>query len=172
MSQALYKLGRFAARRPLVAIGGWLAVAVVVIVASNALGRDLEDSLDVPGLDSRQADAMLTTAGSERAGLTAQLVLTPRDATVTFRDSDDARNALADVQARAAALPNVLSAGARGGVISPDGRVALLRLQYPVLEQVSRADLDALKALVSKARAGTGLRIEMGGDLFFAFEEA
>ena len=172
MSHALYLLGRFAARRPLVAIGAWLAVAVLVIAASSGVGRDLEDSFDVPGLDSQQAGALLSAAGSERAGLTAQLVLTPRDDAVTFRDSTDARDALADVQAAAAAMPNVLSAGARGGAISPDGRVALLRLQYPVLEELSRADLDALKALVTKARAGTGLRIEMGGDLFFAFEEA
>jgi RND superfamily putative drug exporter len=172
MSHALYRLGRFAARRPLVAIGAWLAVAAVVIAASGAVGRDLKDSFDVPGLDSQRAGALLTAAGSERAGLTAQLVLTPRDDTVTFLDSADARDALAEVQARAAALPNVLSAGARGGAISPDGRVALLRLQYPVLEELSRADLDALKALVTKARADTGLRIETGGDLFFAFEEA
>ena len=66
----------------------------------------------------------------------------------------------------------MLGAGARGGAISPDGRVALLRLQYPVLEELRRADLDALKALVTEARADTRLRIEMGGDLFFAFEEA
>jgi len=97
-------------------------------------------------------------------------VLTPHDDTITFRDSAEARDALAGVQAEAAALPNVLSAGAPA--ISPDGRVALLRLQYPVLEELSRTDLDALKALVTEARADTGLRIEMSGDLFFAFEEA
>ena len=172
MSHALYRLGRLAARRPLVTIGAWLAVAVLVIAASSVVGRDLEDSFDVPGLDSQRAGALLTAAGSERAGLTAQLVLTPRDHSVTFHDSAAARHALADVRATAAALPHVLSAGPRGGAISPDGRVALLRLQYPVLEKLSHADLDALKALVTKARADTGLRIEAGGDLFFAFEEA
>jgi RND superfamily putative drug exporter len=168
MSHALYRLGRFAARRPLVTIAAWLAVAVLVIAASGAVGKELEDSYDVPGLDSQRAGALLSTAGSERAGLTAQLVLTPR--ADTFRDSAVARAALADVRAEAADLPNVLSSPAR--VISPDGRVAVLRVQYPVLEELSRADLHALKAFVTRARADTGLRIEMGGDLFFAFEEA
>jgi putative drug exporter of the RND superfamily len=185
MSHALYRLGKFAARRPRAAVGAWLAVAALVIAASGAFGRDLEDSFDVPGLDSERAGALLEAAGSGRAGLTAQLVMTPRDGNLTFFNSADARTALAAVEAGAAALPNVLStsdpagapatarpAAASRGSISPNGRVALVRLQYPVLEQLSRGDLDELKEFVSEARKQSGLRIEMGGDLFFAFEEA
>ncbi len=51
MSHALYKLGRFAARRPWVVIGSWLFAAVVIIGASLTFGRELTDSFDVPGLD-------------------------------------------------------------------------------------------------------------------------
>ena len=170
MSHALYRLGRFAARRPWIAIGTWAAVAALVLAAAGTVGRDLQDTFDVPGLDSQRADALLTKVGSDRAGLTAQLALTPRDKTVTFRDSAAARDALAEVQARTAQLPSVLSAA--DPAISPDGRVAVLRLQYPEVEHLSRDDLEDLKAIVAEARAQTGLRIEMGGDLFFAFEEA
>jgi RND superfamily putative drug exporter len=179
MSHALYRLGRFAARRPWTAIGVWFAIAALVIAASGAFGRDLADSFDVPGLDSERASTLLRAAGSDRAGLTAQLVVTPRDGSVTFTDSAEARAGLASVQAGAADLPKVLSAGdpaaapaAGSGSISPDGRVALIRLQYPVLEKLSRDDLEELKAFVGEARERSGLRIEMGGDLFFAFEEA
>jgi RND superfamily putative drug exporter len=56
--------------------------------------------------------------------------------------------------------------------VSADGRVAVLRLHYPVIEELSPADLENLKAVVAEAREGSPLRIEMGGDLFFAFEEA
>jgi RND superfamily putative drug exporter len=171
MAQSLYRLGRFAARHPLVVIGTWLAVAALVLAAAGTAGRGLQDSFDVPGLDSQRAAALLTAAGSDRAGLTAQLVLTPRDKTVTFRESAATRESLAEVQARVAALPNVLSAGDPGGTISPDGRVALLRLQYPAIEKLSRGDLERLKAVVGEERERTGLRIEMGGDLFFAFED-
>ena len=75
----LYRLGRFSARRPWTVIGAWLAVAVLVIGAAGAVGRELEDSFEVPGVDSQQATELLERAGSDRAGLTAQVVLTPRE---------------------------------------------------------------------------------------------
>ena len=57
-------------------------------------------------------------------------------------------------------------------VISPDGRVALIRVQYPVQGELSVVDLENLKTFVEDAREGSPLVIEMGGDLFFSFEEA
>ena len=185
MSNSLYRMGRFAARRPWVVIGTWLAVSVLVIGASGAFGRDLEDSFEVPGLDSQAATDLLTAARSETAGLTAQVVMAPLDDGVTFFDSAAARAALTEVQAAVAELPKVLgtsdpagalaagpAAAAASGSVSPDGRVALVRVQYPVVEELNAADLDSLKELGVEARDGSPLRIEMGGDLFFAFEEA
>ncbi len=164
MAHTLYRLGRHAARHPRTTIGAWLVVAALVVAASAAFGRDLEDSFDVPGADSQKAAALLTAAGSDGAGLTAQVVVTTREAS-TLSDS-----ALAEIQSGAAALPHVLATS--DPVISRDGGTALLRLQYPVLEELSADDLRALKAFVSEARQGSPLQIEMGGDLFYAFEEA
>jgi len=185
LSHTLYRWGRFAARRPLAMIGSWLVVSVLVIGASSAFGQDLEDSFEVPGLDSQEAADLLTAARSDQVGLTAQVVLTPRDERATFFDAADARAALAKVQAAVADLPKVLDttdpagaaaagpeAAAASGAISPDGRVALIRVQYPVLEDLNKDDLENLKQLGARAGAGSPLRIEMGGDLFFAFEEA
>ena len=184
LSHTLYRWGRFAARRPLAMIGSWLVVSVLVIGASGAFGQDLEDSFEVPGLDSQEAADLLTAARSDQVGLTAQVVLTPRDERASFFDAADARAALAKVQAAVADLPKVLdttdpagaaAAGpeaAASGAISPDGRVALIRVQYPVLEDLNKDDLENLKQLGAGAGAGSPLRIEMGGDLFFAFEEA
>ena len=58
------------------------------------------------------------------------------------------------------------------GVVSADGRVALIRLQYPLVDELSAEDLSNLKAFGADAAAGSPLRIEMGGDLYFAFEQA
>jgi len=184
MSHALYRLGRFAARRPWIIIGAWLAVSVVVIGSAAAFGRELEDGFDAPGLDSSDALNLLTAAGSDRAGLTARLVLTPLDPGVTFFDSPEAQSALAELQAGAAALPNVigtsdpssaLNAGpeqaAMSGSISQDGRVALIRIQYPVIDELDIEDLDNLKVFGEAAREGSPLQIEMNGDLFFSFEQ-
>ena len=184
MSHLLYRVGRFCARRPWTVIGFWLVVSVLVIGASGAFGRELEDSFEAPGVDSQQATELLTAAGSNQAGLTAQLVVTPRDERATFFDSADERAALANLQAGVAALPHVLgtsdpagmlAAGSevavRRGAVSADGRVALVRIRYPVLEKLRADDLENLKAFGARAAAGSPLRLELGGDLFFAFEE-
>ena len=185
MSQSLHRLGRLSARRPWLVIGSWLVLAVVVVGASHTFGQRLKDSLQVPGLDSSQASELMASVGAGDAGLTAQVVVTPLAKDTTFFDSAAARSALAHLQSSAAALPHVLSttdpAGAlaagpevavQRGVVSADGRVALLRLQYPLVDELSAKDLSNLKAFGAEAAAGSPLRIEMGGDLYFAFEQA
>jgi putative drug exporter of the RND superfamily len=169
MSQSLYRLGRVSARRPWVVIGSWLVLAVVVVGASGAFGHRLKDSMQVPGLDSQQASELMAAAGASDAGLTAQLVVTPRDDDATFFDSAQARSALATLKGGAAALPHVLGTT---DVVSPDGRIALIRLQYPLVDELSAQDLSNLKAFGAEAEAGSPLRLEMGGDLFFAFEQS
>ena len=185
MSHALYRLGRFAARRPWTVIGTWLVVSVLVVAASSAFGQKLENSFGAPGLDSQQATDLLSAAGSDQAGLTAQVVLTPLDDQATFFNSADAQAALRQIQSTAGELPQVLGtndpagalaagpgAAASAGALSPDGRVALLRLQYPVLEQLDAGDLANLKEFAFQAAEGSPLRIELGGDLFSSLEEA
>lgn len=158
MTNALYKLGRFAARRPWVVIGVWLVTSAVVMGASGIFGAELEDTFEVPGLDSQQAVELLSAAQSDQAGLTAQVVMTPHDDDATFVAGSQADAGLTDVQAAVAGLPQVVGTSA---AVSPDGRVALLTVQYPVLEEVSVADLDDLKATVEEARAASPLQVEM-----------
>jgi RND superfamily putative drug exporter len=169
MSKSLYRLGHLAAHRPWAVISSWLVLAVVVVGASSAFGNRLTDSLQVPGLDSQQASELMAAAGASDAGLTAQLVVTPRDDDATFDDSAAARSALATLRSGAAALPHVLKTTQ---VVSPDGRVALIRLQYPLVDELSAQDLTNLKAFGAEAETGSPLRLEMGGDLHYAFEQS
>ncbi len=184
MSRSLYRLGRFAARRPWTVIGVWLLVSVLVIGAAGVFGQELEDTFEVPGLDSQQATELLTAARSDSAGLTAQVVVTALDGR-SFFDSPEARAALVEIQASVAELPKVLgttdTAGAleigpeaavMSGAVSPDGRIALIRVQYPIVEDLNVEDLENLKALGSGVAEGSPIQIEMNGDLFFSFEEA
>ena len=184
MSHALYRLGRFSASRPLVVIGIWVLAAVVVIGASGTVGRDLEDTFEVPGLDSQDALDLLSEAQSDQAGLTAQVVVTPIDDTATFFDSAAAQDELVDLQSELLALPNVIGttdpaaavatgaeAATASGSVSADGRIALIRVQYPVLEDLDVGDLENLKEWGEDARLDSPLQVEMGGDLFFAFEQ-
>src|SRR3954452_19082981 len=127
MSQSLYRLGRLAARRPWAVIGSWLVLAVVVVAASNTFGHRLKDSMEVPGLDSQQASDLMAAAGAGDAGLTAQVLVTPRDADATFFDSAQARSALAQLQADAAALPHVLKTTDPAGALAAGPGVAVQR---------------------------------------------
>ncbi|NUR27310.1 MAG: MMPL family transporter [Catenulispora sp.] len=161
MRSNLYRLGRYAARRPWVVIGAWLAVAALVLAASGAFGKKLEPVFGAPGLDSQSATDLLAAAGSDHAGLTAQVVVTPLDEKTPLAGA-----ALEQVRSAAAALPHVLHAD--DPVISPDGRVGLIRLRYPVLDKLSPSDLDQLKSL---RVPDSPLRVELGGDLFYAFEQ-
>jgi RND superfamily putative drug exporter len=158
MSHALYTLGRYAARRPWTVIGTWLVVALLVVAAAGAFGQKLEDSMGAPGLDSQQAADLLSR--SDHAGMTAQMVITPTDRRTGFRS-------LADLEAGAARLPNVV--GVSEPAISPDGRVAVIRLQYAVQDKLGPADLARLKDFAGTGHPG--LRVELGGELFFAFEQ-
>ncbi len=56
--------------------------------------------------------------------------------------------------------------------VSSDGRVAMIRLQYPVIDELDPIDLENLKGIAVEAGPGSGLRLETSGDLFFAFEES
>ncbi|WP_217923650.1 MMPL family transporter [Miltoncostaea oceani] len=173
MSRILASLGRFAARRPLVAIAAWLVLAAVVVTAAAAFGRDLDDGFTVPGTDSDRATGLLEASGSGTAGLTAQVVVTPRD-DGTFRVGGAELAAARDLRDDLARLPGVVSATDPAAAVSEDGRVAIVRLQYPVTAELDAADLDRLTGAIDAARAGEpgrALRIEAGGDLFFAFEE-
>lgn len=184
MSNALYRWGRFAARRPWRVIASWLVMSVLVIGASSAFGQKLDESFAAPGLDSQAATDLMSASKSDRAGLSAQIVVTPRDKRATFFDSAEAKRALTRLQTGAAALPHVLAtsdpagalaagreAAVASGTVSPDGRVALLRVQYPVLEELSARDLENLQELRERAGRDSPLQVEVGGDLSFAFAE-
>jgi RND superfamily putative drug exporter len=169
MSGLLYRWGRLAAMRPWRVIAVWLVVVVAVLAGSAGFGRELEDSFVVPGLDSQQAVDLQVAADSDRAGLTAQVVVTPRDDGTRLDVASAGRSATDELEAELADLPQVLGTTR---TVSPDGRVALIRVQYPVVEQLDPVDLENLKELVTDSPADSVLQVEASGDLFFAFEEA
>jgi RND superfamily putative drug exporter len=115
--------------------------------------------------------------------LTAQVVVTPIEGG-SFFDSPTARAALRDVQTAVEELPKVIGttdpAGAlaagpeaalASGSVSPDGRIALIRVQYPVVDELGVQDLDNLKALGAQIAVNSPVQIELNGDLFLSFEE-
>ncbi len=136
----------------------------------SGFGQKLGDSLTAPGLESQKATDLLSSARSERAGLTAQVVVTPLDRNTTFGNSAAARQELRRIERSADELPNVLTK-IESSRISADGRVAVIRVQYPVVEDLTADDLANLKRFIAQAREGSQFQIEAGGDLFAAFDQ-
>ncbi len=169
MFDTLYQLGRLTARRPWLVIGTWVVVCLITVGSAIGFGGKFEDSFRVPGLDSQRANDLLASTGSGQQGLTAQVVLTPSNSQSTFLDSPQLKAEAERIHSAAEGLPQVLSAEQ---VLSPDGRVLLIRLQYPELGQVTADDLENLHRFGDKVDGRAGVRVEMRGDLFFAFEEA
>ncbi|MFE2877755.1 MMPL family transporter [Streptomyces roseus] len=184
LSKALLRLGGGAARHPWRVIAAWLIAATLAVLAATAFGGRTADSMTAPGLDSQRAAELIERAGTDQEGMTAQVVVTPLDGGATFFDHGSARTALSRLQTEVRRLPHVLGtsdpAGAldaggdttvRGGLVSADGRIAVVRVQYPDQSRLSAEDLDALVDLGDRLRAELPLRIEMGGNLFYAFSK-
>ncbi|MER6158593.1 MMPL family transporter [Streptomyces sp. NPDC001868] len=184
LSKALLRLGASAARHPWRVIAAWLIAATLAVLAAIAFGGRTADSMTAPGLDSQRAAELIERAGTGQEGMTAQVVVTPLDGAATFFDDDGARTALTRLRAEVKRLPHVLGtsdpAGAldaggdtavRGGLVSADGRIAVVRVQYPDQSRLSAEDLDALVGLGDRLRAELPLRVEMGGNLFYAFSD-
>lgn len=166
MPIALYRLGRFAARRPWIVLGTWLLVAVVVIVSSAVGGKEFEDTFTVPGLDSDQALVLLEDAQSDEAGINAQVVVATTDDGGVIADRPAQVD---DVRAEVAELDDVISVSP--AQYSPDGTVALFRVLYPPSAELSIATLDALKELQADLDGVDGLQVEASGEIFFTFDE-
>lgn len=184
LSKALLRLGASAARHPWRVIAAWLIAATLAVLAAITIGGRTSDTMTAPGLDSQRAAQLIERAGTGQEGMTAQVVVTPLDGGATFFDDDSARTALTRLRAEVKRLPHVLGtsdpAGAldaggdtavRGGLVSADGRIAVVRVQYPDQSRLSAEDLDALVDLGDRLRAELPLRIEMGGSLFYAFSD-
>src|SRR6478735_12632141 len=168
MSRLLYRWGRWSATRPWIAIGAWVLLSVLVVAASAGFGKQLDDSLAAPGTDSQAAADLLAGADSGAGGLTAYVVATPSQHGETFVDSRQARVDLDRLESAVGDLPKVLGTTEE---VSPDGRVALVRVQYPEIGELAVSDLAALKAVLAESKASSSLRLEAGGDLYFSFEQ-
>ncbi|MBC7274847.1 MAG: MMPL family transporter [Streptomyces sp.] len=184
LSKALLRLGASAARRPWRVIAAWLVAVTLAVLAAIAFGGRNADSMTAPGLDSQRAAELIERAGTGQEGMTAQVVVTPLDGAATFFDHDSARTALTRLRTEVKRLPHVLGTSdpvgaldaggdtaVRGGLVSADGRIAVVRVQYPDQSRLSAEDLDALVDLGDRLRAELPLRIEMGGNLFYAFSD-
>ncbi len=166
MQIALYRLGRFAARKPWTVLGIWFAFSTLLVGASVVGGKAFEDEFSVPGLDSDKALVLLEDAQSVEAGINAQIVVAATDDGGGIADRTSAIEA---VRAEFASLDDVV--GVTPPQFSPDGSVALLRVLYRPVNELTVDSLEELKELQAELDGVDGLQVEASGEIFFTFEE-
>ena len=74
MSNWLYRLGRFAARRRVWVVAAWVLIALGALVIDRAAGGGTVDNFEVPGVESQQAVDLLKEKFPERSGATAMVL--------------------------------------------------------------------------------------------------
>ena len=129
------------------------------------------DSFKIPGAESQKAVDLLSERFPSQAGDSARIVV-KADAGV----NDPAVKARIDqLVADASQLPEVAGVTSpydNPGAISENGQLAYIQVQYDkVANEIDKASVDQLLALVDDA-SGDGLRVEVGGQVVSAQEQA
>ena len=151
-----------AARHPWRVIGAWLVLVVVVIAASGAFGRKLEDSFEVPGTGLPAGRGAAHRAAVGRGGVTAHVVLTPQDAGATLASARCREPRLAARACRGGGAA-ARARRRRSPRLSPDGRVALVERAVPRRRAARPGPTCERPQGVRRRRprAGSPLQIEM-----------
>jgi uncharacterized membrane protein YdfJ with MMPL/SSD domain len=165
LGKLLHRIGRLAATRRWLFLGGWLVAAVAVVLLVRTYGANTSDDLRLPGTDSQAATDLLAARFPPQQNGTSPIVFHATTGKVT----DAARKqAIEAAHAAIVQLPHVYSATdpfSRQGQaqLSQDGQTAFI----PVLLDVGSSELTeeiagGVLAAAEPARAA-GLQVAAGG---------
>src|SRR5262245_12262817 len=144
---------------------GWVAVLVVTLGISGALGTKYSNNFSLGGTDSQRATDLLKRDFPAQAGDQDAIVLHARKGSVT----DPAIRARVEpVLKRIAALPHVTGvaspfAPANSQAVSKDGRIAFATVTFD--QRANDLDKADIKRVISEAESARSpqLQVELGG---------
>ncbi|MBU6363431.1 MAG: MMPL family transporter [Acidobacteria bacterium] len=140
------RLGAWCARRRWWVLGAWVVALVGLTIAGSALGGRPSDNLSVPGLAAAEGAAVLQRAFPGQGLAEGQVVMRSEDGSLLRGPS---RAAIAQSARALRAVPGVASVSPPGpaGTVSPDGRTALMGLEWSTPPQdLGPAQLDRVRA--------------------------
>ncbi len=169
MATLLYRLGRFAYRRPWRVIAVWLVLFVGILGGGFALGGQSQESFVIPGTESQNALDRLEAVFPEVAGASAEAVyVAPHDSSVSSAAYKAAIERMATEMKDVSGINSVTTPFDEyaGKQLSDSGSMAITRIQFDkASSEVSDATLAALKDTAQVAE-NAGLRVEFGGQVF------
>ena len=177
MSTLLYSLGRWSYRHPWRVLVSWLLLLAVVggtvgVGMATGFVKGTDNSFTIPGTEAQEGIALLDRTFPQASGTSAQLVIVAPEGDRV--DEAPIERVIGDAIADFDALDGVLAVTDPfdemvDGLVSDDGRAAIVRLQFDgQATDVSADTKDALTAVADQTRAALpdGSQVAIGGDLF------
>jgi putative drug exporter of the RND superfamily len=159
------RVARWSAQHRRTVIVGWIALLVVTLGISGALGTKYSNNFSLGGTDSQRATDLLKRDFPAQAGDEDTIVLHARHGTVTDRAI---RVRVEPVLARVARLPHVTGVAspyARGGsqAISKDRTIAFATVTFD--QRANDLEKDDIKRVIATAQSAASpqLQVELGG---------
>ena len=167
MATLLYRLGRFAYRRPWRILSVWLLLIIGVLGGGIALGGQTQESFVIPGTESQDALDRLEAVFPSVAGASATAVVVAPSGS-SIQDEKGSIEKLVTAIGGVKGVDSALSPFSEyaGNAISSAGDMAIIRVQLVGSSaDVSAATIADLKATANGAR-DNGVRVEFGGQVF------
>jgi RND superfamily putative drug exporter len=164
VSTQLYRLARWCVRRRRTVVATWLLVLIALGVAFGLAGSRSTDEISIPGTESQKALDALASDFPAASGAAGTVVFAaPEGESLT---SERNRSLVLAATRQAGDVPGVVGAvdPYRARALSPDGRYALLSVQFsdPV-DALTAQQVEDYERIGSAAERA-GLRVEHGGD--------
>jgi RND superfamily putative drug exporter len=133
MATLLYKIGRFAARRHVLVVIGWIVLLGLTIGGAQLLGGTLASSFEIPGTQSQNALDMLQQRFPQASGAAPKVIyVAPAGQNVSaFESQIDASTTALTKLDHVTGVTGPFASGA-GAQIASDGSMAYATVQYDV----------------------------------------
>src|SRR5919202_2766691 len=165
MATYLHRLGRWSFDRRRTVITAWLLVLAVVVACALAFKGQTDNTFEVPGTESQQAQQLLEHKYPEASGAFARVVFAaPAGHRV---DEPQYKAAVMDSVARAKGADEVQTVidPYSAKAISQDGRIGYADVIYPVpASEIGDTARDELAEVGTPAERA-GMQVEYGGGI-------
>jgi RND superfamily putative drug exporter len=166
MSNYLYRLARFAFRRRRLVLALWLVAAVGAIVIAQASGGKTNDTFTIPGTESQNAAAVLTTKLPAFSGGQSTIVFATHGGAKVTDPAVEAAIGTALTKVKSIPQVSVVVTPFQSHQISQPGTVALGTVQWSATApNVKDANLTAVKDAMKPVQAA-GVEVEYNGSVY------
>lgn len=166
MSSLLYSVGLLVCRRRLRVLGIWALIAVVVIALAGVTGGTLVDDFTISGTESQRGIDTLAQRFPQASGTTGQIVLGSTSGPISSQQSAvEARVRAVEKVAHVTSVDDPFAPGAVG-TVSPDGRYALVQVQFDVAVTALPATTVPAVERAARPPAAADLTATLGGAMY------